>query len=195
MFLEARSIRNSITGVAFPPPLSRWLSRQAGPFICPTLPPNKLISSLSLMLALPVQAYELSVLTGTQVLLLVVSETGLVYTFTTPKLQPLVTKAEGKNLIQVRELSSHRTRCVELVRMTPQTTRTSLGPPCPLLAPLDTFKVFSQIARTIFHEQGWTVRITSWQGATTADGKAACWHGLSKPVEIPMLTYSIYRRV
>jgi pheromone receptor transcription factor len=49
-----------------------------------------------------VQAYELSVLTGTQVLLLVVSETGLVYTFTTPKLQPLVTKPEGKNLIQVR---------------------------------------------------------------------------------------------
>jgi len=47
-----------------------------------------------------VQAYELSVLTGTQVLLLVVSETGLVYTFTTPKLQPLVTKPEGKNLIQ-----------------------------------------------------------------------------------------------
>jgi hypothetical protein len=35
------------------------------------------------------------------VLLLVVSETGLVYTFTTPKLQPLVTKPEGKNLIQV----------------------------------------------------------------------------------------------
>ena len=50
------------------------------------------------------QAYELSVLTGTQVLLLVVSETGLVYTFTTPKLQPLVTKAEGKNLIQVSAL-------------------------------------------------------------------------------------------
>jgi len=50
------------------------------------------------------QAYELSVLTGTQVLLLVVSETGLVYTFTTPKLQPLVTKPEGKNLIQVRHL-------------------------------------------------------------------------------------------
>jgi pheromone receptor transcription factor len=49
----------------------------------------------------PHQAYELSVLTGTQVLLLVVSETGLVYTFTTPKLQPLVTKPEGKNLIQV----------------------------------------------------------------------------------------------
>lgn len=52
------------------------------------------------------QAYELSVLTGTQVLLLVVSETGLVYTFTTPKLQPLVTKPEGKNLIQVCVSSS-----------------------------------------------------------------------------------------
>ncbi|KAG1437270.1 hypothetical protein G6F56_013188 [Rhizopus delemar] len=46
------------------------------------------------------KAYELSTLTGTQVLLLVVSETGLVYTFTTPKLQPIVTKSEGKNLIQ-----------------------------------------------------------------------------------------------
>lgn len=46
------------------------------------------------------KAYELLVLTGTQVLLLVVLETGLVYTFTTPKLQPLVTKPEGKNLIQ-----------------------------------------------------------------------------------------------
>ncbi|KAG1047065.1 hypothetical protein G6F43_010471 [Rhizopus delemar] len=46
------------------------------------------------------KAYELSTLTGTQVLLLVVSETGLVYTFTTPKLQPIVAKPEGKNLIQ-----------------------------------------------------------------------------------------------
>ena len=45
-------------------------------------------------------------MTGTQVLLLVVSETGLVYTFTTPKLQPLVTKAEGKNLIQVCDFCS-----------------------------------------------------------------------------------------
>ncbi|KAG5457431.1 MAG: hypothetical protein BJ554DRAFT_2559 [Olpidium bornovanus] len=48
----------------------------------------------------PVQAFELSTLTGTQVLLLVVSETGLVYTFATPKLQPIVTRSEGKNLIQ-----------------------------------------------------------------------------------------------
>ncbi|OAQ24320.1 SRF-TF-domain-containing protein [Linnemannia elongata AG-77] len=46
------------------------------------------------------KAFELSTLTGTQVLLLVVSETGLVYTFTTPKLQPIVTKDAGRNLIQ-----------------------------------------------------------------------------------------------
>jgi hypothetical protein len=32
--------------------------------------------------------------------LLVASETGHVYTFATPKLQPLITKPEGKNLIQ-----------------------------------------------------------------------------------------------
>ena len=44
-------------------------------------------------------------------LLLVVSETGLVYTFTTPKLQPLVTKAEGKNLIQVTILTIQRRSC------------------------------------------------------------------------------------
>merc|ERR1712137_1509655 len=38
--------------------------------------------------------------TGTQALLLVASETGHVYTFATPKLQPFVTLPEGKNLIQ-----------------------------------------------------------------------------------------------
>ena len=54
---------------------------------------------LSFLISFP-KAYELSTLTGTQVLLLVVSETGLVYTFTTAKLQPLVTQPEGKNLIQ-----------------------------------------------------------------------------------------------
>ncbi len=66
---------------------------------------TRVVDSIALRCALANalhQAYELSVLTGTQVLLLVVSETGLVYTFTTPKLQPLVTKPEGKNLIQVR---------------------------------------------------------------------------------------------
>lgn len=46
------------------------------------------------------KAYELSTLTGTQVLLLVASESGHVFTFATPKLQPLITKQEGKNLIQ-----------------------------------------------------------------------------------------------
>jgi len=46
------------------------------------------------------KAYELTTLTGTQALLLVASETGHVYTFATPKLQPFVTLAEGKNLIQ-----------------------------------------------------------------------------------------------
>ncbi len=39
-------------------------------------------------------------MTGTQALLLVASETGHVYTFATPKLQPFVTLAEGKALIQ-----------------------------------------------------------------------------------------------
>lgn len=47
-----------------------------------------------------VQAYELSTLTGTQVMLLVASETGHVYTFATPKLQPMITSEAGKALIQ-----------------------------------------------------------------------------------------------
>ncbi|GAA6002254.1 MADS-box domain-containing protein [Rhodotorula paludigena] len=52
------------------------------------------------------KAYELATLTGTQVLLLVVSETGIVYTFTTTKFQPLVgansdgTASDGQRLIQ-----------------------------------------------------------------------------------------------
>lgn len=46
------------------------------------------------------QAYELATLTGTQVLLLVVSQTGLVYTFTTPKLAPVVKETTGKELIR-----------------------------------------------------------------------------------------------
>mmetsp|Transcript_66141 Transcript_66141/g.99734 ORF Transcript_66141/g.99734 Transcript_66141/m.99734 type:complete len:157 (+) Transcript_66141:18-488(+) len=46
------------------------------------------------------KAYELTTLTGTQALLLVASETGHVYTFATPKLQPFVTLPDGKNLIQ-----------------------------------------------------------------------------------------------
>jgi hypothetical protein len=53
------------------------------------------------------------------VLLLVVSETGLVYTFTTPKLQPLVTKPEGKNLIQVRCTAPNARRMAPLTRHRP----------------------------------------------------------------------------
>lgn len=54
---------------------------------------------LKRLLSLP-QAYELSTLTGTQVLLLVASETGHVYTFATRKLQPMITSETGKALIQ-----------------------------------------------------------------------------------------------
>ena len=50
------------------------------------------------------QAYELSTLTGTQVMLLVASETGHVYTFATRKLQPMITSDAGKALIQVRDV-------------------------------------------------------------------------------------------
>ncbi|XP_065194982.1 uncharacterized protein LOC135826280 [Sycon ciliatum] len=46
------------------------------------------------------KAYELSTLTGTQVMLLVASETGHVYTFATTKLQPMITSEGGKSLIQ-----------------------------------------------------------------------------------------------
>jgi hypothetical protein len=48
----------------------------------------------------PRQAYELTTLTGTQALVLIASETGHVYTFATPKLQPVVTLREGKEIIQ-----------------------------------------------------------------------------------------------
>lgn len=54
---------------------------------------------MNFLLSLP-QAYELSTLTGTQVLLLVASETGHVYTFATRKLQPMITSETGKALIQ-----------------------------------------------------------------------------------------------
>lgn len=64
-------------------------------------------------------------MTGTQVLLLVVSETGLVYTFTTPKLQPLVTKAEGKNLIQVRRTTTTTTTAAAHITPPRRTTRRS----------------------------------------------------------------------
>ncbi|XP_052269882.1 serum response factor-like isoform X4 [Dreissena polymorpha] len=46
------------------------------------------------------KAYELATLIGTQVMLLVASETGHVYTFATRKLQPMITSESGKALIQ-----------------------------------------------------------------------------------------------
>lgn len=57
-------------------------------------------------LLIGIQAYELATLTGTQLLLLVVSETGIVYTFTTPNLQPIVSDDPGKSLISVRSGSN-----------------------------------------------------------------------------------------
>merc|ERR1719167_1096187 len=42
------------------------------------------------------KAYELATLTGTQVMVLVASETGHVYTFATQKLQPMITSEAGK---------------------------------------------------------------------------------------------------
>eukprot|EP00041_Stephanoeca_diplocostata_P010386 m.165215 g.165215 ORF g.165215 m.165215 type:complete len:266 (-) comp18129_c0_seq2:713-1510(-) len=41
------------------------------------------------------KAYELSVLTGTEILLLVASETGHIYTFATDKLQPMLSEQSG----------------------------------------------------------------------------------------------------
>ncbi|CAF1151059.1 unnamed protein product [Rotaria sp. Silwood1] len=46
------------------------------------------------------KAYELATLTGTEVMLLVASETGHVYTYATVKLQPMITSEAGKALIQ-----------------------------------------------------------------------------------------------
>eukprot|EP01086_Lenisia_limosa_P003939 TRINITY_DN18757_c0_g1_i1.p1 TRINITY_DN18757_c0_g1~~TRINITY_DN18757_c0_g1_i1.p1 ORF type:complete len:203 (-),score=38.24 TRINITY_DN18757_c0_g1_i1:70-678(-) len=50
------------------------------------------------------KAYELSTLTGSQVLILVASENGRVFTFATTKLKPLTERTEGRQLI--RELLS-----------------------------------------------------------------------------------------
>jgi len=47
-----------------------------------------------------VQAYELSVLTNAEVLLLLQSESSSVYSFTTPRLEPVVSSERGKALIE-----------------------------------------------------------------------------------------------
>ncbi|RKO96113.1 hypothetical protein CXG81DRAFT_5001, partial [Caulochytrium protostelioides] len=46
------------------------------------------------------KAAELSALTGTEVLLVIASETGYVYTYATPKLKPIVTRPESRRMIQ-----------------------------------------------------------------------------------------------
>lgn len=46
------------------------------------------------------KAYELSTLTGSQVLLVIASDTGHVYTFATDRLQPLITTTRGKTMLQ-----------------------------------------------------------------------------------------------
>lgn len=46
------------------------------------------------------KAYELAVMTGANVLLLILSPKGLVYTFATPSLQPLIRDDPGKELIR-----------------------------------------------------------------------------------------------
>lgn len=46
------------------------------------------------------KAYELSVLTGANILLLILGHSGLVYTFSTPKLEPIITEKTGKDLIR-----------------------------------------------------------------------------------------------
>lgn len=46
------------------------------------------------------KAYELSTLTGTDVLLLVASETGHIYSFATPRFDPFISSEPGRQLIQ-----------------------------------------------------------------------------------------------
>ena len=46
------------------------------------------------------KAYELSVLTGVNILLLILGHSGLVYTFSTPKLEPIIREDKGKELIR-----------------------------------------------------------------------------------------------
>ncbi|KAI9282768.1 hypothetical protein BY458DRAFT_131116 [Sporodiniella umbellata] len=46
------------------------------------------------------QAQELSTLTGTQILLLLVSDSGTIHTFTSSRLDPIVTQSEHRDFIQ-----------------------------------------------------------------------------------------------
>ncbi|GAA6034705.1 hypothetical protein JCM8097_001132 [Rhodosporidiobolus ruineniae] len=71
------------------------------------------------------KAYELSTLTGTQVLLLVVSESGWVYTFTTDKFKPLVKEDEHGQLSQGQKLIA---ACLEAKDGMPNLAAAVAGP-------------------------------------------------------------------
>ncbi|XP_071963759.1 serum response factor-like isoform X2 [Antedon mediterranea] len=91
------------------------------------------------------KAYELSTLTGTQVMLLVASETGHVYTFATRKLQPMITSEAGKALIQ-----------------------TCLNSPDP---PVENSSVNQRMSATGFEETELTYPIGEEEGAIKVDAK------------------------
>ncbi|GAM21923.1 hypothetical protein SAMD00019534_050980 [Acytostelium subglobosum LB1] len=78
------------------------------------------------------KAFELSTLTGTQVLLLVASETGHVYTFATSKLQPLISRPDGKNMIQQ---CLNATESVATSTSTSNSTATTPKSPPPTASP------------------------------------------------------------
>ncbi|UJR30941.1 hypothetical protein I4U23_018453 [Adineta vaga] len=71
------------------------------------------------------KAYELATLTGTEVMLLVASETGHVYTYATAKLQPMITSETGKALIQTCLAKDEP--IVEPIVDIPTTTTTTLN--------------------------------------------------------------------
>ncbi|KAH9818777.1 hypothetical protein DFH28DRAFT_1023220 [Melampsora americana] len=75
------------------------------------------------------KAYELATLTGTQLLLLVVSDSGVVYTFTTPKLETIVSEQPGKDII-LKCLADGSSE-LQIQRESPSET-TPILPKCPL---------------------------------------------------------------
>ncbi|KAK5782099.1 hypothetical protein RI543_000421 [Arxiozyma heterogenica] len=68
------------------------------------------------------KAYELSVLTGANILLLILGHSGLVYTFSTPKLEPIIRENKGKQLIRncLNSQSSSTTATTVAVTADPQ---------------------------------------------------------------------------
>lgn len=79
------------------------------------------------------KAYELATLTGTQVLLLVASENGHVYTFATPSLQPMINDAPGRSLI--RSLLNQPISGVDNESSTQETHQHRASPPLHLDRP------------------------------------------------------------